>query len=59
MPDWASDKSKILDNNTGPNSLTVALSLTPSCSDKVKISTGKFFDSKGMPIFSWRSVILG
>ena len=39
-PDCVSFKSKILENRTGPNSETVALNLTPSCSDKVINSTG-------------------
>ena len=39
-PDCVSFKSNILENNTGPNSETVARSRTPFCSDKVSNSTG-------------------
>ncbi len=57
IPAWVSLTSKIRDNSTGPNSLTVARRRTPFCCERVKISTGKFFAVKGIPIFSWRSSI--
>ena len=58
-PDWASERSKMRDNSTGPNSLTVARRRTPFCSDRVNISTGNPLASNGMPIFAWRSSIFG
>jgi len=59
IPAWVSVTFKILDNNTGPNSLTVALNLVPSCSERLKISTGNPEASNGMLIFSCLSSILG
>ena len=52
IPCCTSDKSKILDNNTGPNSDTVARILVPFCSDIDSISIGNFLASKGKPIFA-------
>ena len=59
IPCCTSDKSKILDNKTGPNSDTVARILVPFCSDIDSISIGNFLASKGKPIFAWRSSIFG
>ena len=52
IPACVSVTSNILEIKTGPNSLIVALSLTPSCSDSVITSTGNAFASNGKPIFS-------
>ena len=59
MPDWVSFKSSILENSTGPNSTTVARSRAPGSSESVSSSTGLPPASKGIPMASWRSSILG
>ncbi len=59
MPSCVDVKSNIFENKTGPNSETVALNLAPFSSERVKNSTGDVPASKGKPIFSWRSSILG
>ncbi len=41
IPAWVSFRSRIREKSTGPNSETVARSLTPFCSEIVRSSTGK------------------
>ena len=57
MPLWVSFRSKMRDNNTGPNSEMVARNRTPFCLEIVSNSTGKALGSKGKFIFAWRSSI--
>ena len=59
IPACVSVRFKILEIKIGPNSLTVARSRTPFCSDNDKISTGKDFGLKESPMAFWRSSIFG
>ena len=59
IPDCVSFKSKIRENNTGPNSETVARSRTPFWDEIVISSTGKAFVSYGSEILLCLSVING
>ena len=58
MPPWVSFRPRILENSTGPNSVTVARRRAPFSSERVRNSTGLAPAVKGMPMRSWRSSIL-
>ena len=58
-PPWVSFRSNILDNNTGPNSEIVALSLTPFSLLIVRNSVVICVGDQSIPVFSARSFILG
>ena len=58
-PPCVSLRSRILEKRTGPNSLTVALNLTPTSPERDKNSTGLLSVKYGRPMVARRSVNFG